>query len=243
MVNKSLVLVFGAIVLTSVAVGGLVGMQFGGSGDGADRLGTEANATATPTPDDGSDDPAPTPDEPTPTATPTPDDGSDDPTPTATPTPTPLSESVDRSAVEAELLASINGDVRTDRDSLVREDTLDEMARFHSENMESQGYPNHDAAGYSTKARYEKFEKYSSCRIPSDGGRSVRTGEEIEVIGRLTVDDDSDVDESALADRLVEKWLGDDGATEKLRYSNAAEVGIGVVVSDRGGVYATVDLC
>jgi uncharacterized protein YkwD len=236
MVNRSLVLVFGAIVLTSVAVGGLVGMQFGGSGDGADRQGTEANATATPTPDDGSDDSTPTPDEPTPTATPTPDGGSDESTPA------PLSESVDRSAVEAELLASINGDVRTGRDSLVREDTLDEMARFHSENMESQGYPSHDAAGYSTKARYEKFEKYSSCRIPSDGGRSVRTGEEIEVIGRLTVDD-SDVDESALADRLVEKWLDDAGATEKLRYSNAAEVGIGVVVSDRGGVYATVDLC
>lgn len=235
--NKALVVVLGAIVLISVAVGGLVGMQVAGDGGDGSTSGAE---TPTPTP---AATPTPTSTStatPTPTPTPTPE-AADDPTPTPTPTPTPLSESIDAESVEAELVAGINGEVRSDRAALKRHDTLDEMARFHSDNMRDQGYPDHDAAGYSTMDRYEEYEEADRCRILSDNERSYRTGEEIEVIGRVPAD--RDTAEEEIADRLIAQWLEDSSATERLRYENADELGVGVTVDDRGYVYATVDLC
>jgi uncharacterized protein YkwD len=175
----------------------------------------------------------------TPTATPT-----LTPTPTATPTATPMSsQSVDRAAVEAAVVDRINAERRSRGQSeLYRLDTLREMARFHSENMATQGYPSHIAGGYNTAERYERFDLADRCRFPDDTGTGTREDEAIEVYGRVTVGSDGTTADE-LAVTIVPGWFDDSESETILTYENAGQLGVGTVVTDEGRVYVTVDLC
>ena len=245
MVNRVILLVLGAVVLASMAVGGLIGAQFA-DGDPSSAS-ADGEPTGTPT---ATETPEPTA---TPvstarrtpvstqTAAPTPTSAS-----TPTPAPTPFDPaSVNATAVEAHVLSIVNDPVRdrAAREPLVRGARLDEMAGFHSDNMVRQGYPAHDAAGYSTRERYEEFGQYTRCRVPSDGNAGVRKGEEIELVGRITLDRGTAPDERRIADRIVAEWRDDSAEKRKLLYENADRVGIGASVTGEARVYVTVDLC
>jgi len=242
MANKVLILVLGAVVVTSLVVGGLLGMQF--AGDGGDVVPEETStpaveATATTTA--------------LPTSTPTPStpaDGSETATtaePTATPTPEPTPtfspSGVNTTAVERHLRIGIDEEVREGADSLRYEATLDEMAQFHTDNMVAQGYPAHAAAGYSTEARYEKFDRHAHCRVPNDNNAGIRDGEELEVIGRISLNTSGNLNETGIAERLLDEWTADETAMERLGLRNADQAGVGIAVSSDARVYATVDLC
>ncbi|WP_254537947.1 CAP domain-containing protein [Halomarina litorea] len=237
MVNRVLLVVVSAVVFTSMAVGGFIGTQF--ADDASNNLGSTTNqSTLTQTPE-------PTP---APTATPTPEPTPSTPTPTpeATPTPTPEpfeKSSVNEAAVEGHVLSIVNDHVRAraGREPLRRESTLDEMARFHSVNMAEQGYPSHAAAGYSTTERYKEFDRYNHCRIAGSAG--VRDGEEIELVGRLTLESGEVPSEREIADQVVAKWQGEADEKTKLLYRNADRAGIGVNVTADARVYVTIDLC
>jgi uncharacterized protein YkwD len=240
MANKVLILVLGAVVVTSLVVGGLLGMQF--AGDGGDVVPEE---TATPAVEATATTTAP------PTSTPTastPSEGSGTATtaePTATPEPTPTFSPADvnATAVEHHLRVGINEEVRAGADPLRNEATLDEMAQFHTDNMLAQGYPAHAAGGYSTKARYEKFDRYAHCRVPNDNNAGIRDGEELEVIGRISLNTSADLNETRIAERLLDDWADDETAMERLGLRNADRAGVGIAVSSDARVYATVDLC
>jgi uncharacterized protein YkwD len=248
MANRVHVVVLAAVVLASMVVGGLLGMQFAGGGGGDDALAGTPDATpssTTPTPAPATTAPTPTP---TATATPDPvDTTTPEPTPTATPTPTFSADSINTTTLETHLRAMVNERLRENGDPLRRPTApeLDDMAQFHSENMRAQGYADHTAGGYSTSQRYrlDRFDLYDRCRVPSDTNAGIRDGEELEVIGRISVDAGGDWTEEDLADRLVSAWADDATDRERLGLVNADRAGVGVAVSESGYVYATVDLC
>jgi hypothetical protein len=233
--TRALLVVLGGVVLVAMAVGGLVGDQY--AEEASSGVGTAGNDStppavgATETPD--------TPDGSTPTATPT-----ATPAPNAS-TPDPFDPaSVDAAAVEAAIDSAVDAfRSGAGRGPLDREARLDAMAEFHSDNMAGQGYPAHDAAGYTTVERYEQFDRFSHCRVPSDGNSGVRTGEEIELVGRIELDTDDVPDEGEIAAAMVAEWRADGDEERKLRYRNADRAGIGVNVTEEAHVYVTLDLC
>lgn len=234
MANKLLILVLGAVVVASLVVGGLLGMQFAGDGGDDPLTTTQPTAATTAAPTDSQ--PSTTAGEATETAT-----------PAATTTPTPGStfspESVNATAVEYHLRALIDAEVREGGQPLDEETTLDEMAQFHTDNMVEQGYPAHDAGGYSTRARYEKFDRYSYCRVPSDNNAGIRDGEELEVVGRVTLNLSEDPTEREIARQVLDDWSDDETYMKRLSLQNAEDAGVGVGVSQDARVYVTVDLC
>ncbi|MFD1512554.1 CAP domain-containing protein [Halomarina rubra] len=242
MVNKVLIVVLGAVVLASLVVGGLLGMQLAGS-DGNDTLTTAPTATdaSTPTPA-----PNTTPTPSAATATPTPASTTTEgaaSTPATTPEPKFSPSSVNTTAVELELRALVDEEVRADRGPLESESVLDEMAQFHATNMAKQGYVDHTAGGYNTKQRYEKFERYSHCRVPTNDNSGLRDGQELEVNKRVSINVSGDWTEEDIAQQVLAEWRADEDAMERLRYANAEEAGMGVAVSQDARVYVAVDLC
>jgi uncharacterized protein YkwD len=245
MVNKVALGILAVIILTAMAVGGLVGLQL--SGD-------EPSDGATPTPAT------------TPTPSPTPSSGSSGSdgagsgggTPTATPTPTPTPTvspaDLDATRIEREVRAAINTR-RTDRGmgTLADESRIDEMALNHSRAMAGQGYVAHDAAGFTTMDRYEAFGLADRCRIPDNSNTGIREGEALETVDKKIAGQNytfaSDgrtvpIDDEVTAGRAaVDTWFATSETRQKLLLEEASVAGVGVVVTERGGIYVTVDLC
>ncbi|MFC7155002.1 CAP domain-containing protein [Halomarina halobia] len=230
--NRVLLVVIGGLVLASMAVGGLLGMQLSdgsaatdASSDGSANDTDGANGTGGADGTDGTDAGGA--------------EGADEPEFSA--------EEVDAAAIEREIVAVVNAEVRADvageDPTLARGEALDEMAQFHSDNMAAQGYPSHAAAGYDTLGRYERFDLYGQCRVPDDTRSGVREGRELETISRVELDATDVPDERAIARTVVTRWTDDPDARTKLTYRYADRVGVGVTVTDGGHVYATLDLC
>ena len=237
MANRLLVLVLGAVVVTSLVVGGLLGMQLAGGG-GDEPLTTTPATTSQPT---ATTVPTAMPTTST-AATETPSSGPS--TATATPEQTFSPDSVNTTAVEYYLRTLVDEEVRTEGQSLGHDDEkLEEMAQFHADNMLEQGYPAHAAGGFSTRARYEKFDRYSHCRVPNDNNAGIRDGEELEVIGRVTLNLSEDPTEQEIAQQVLDDWSDDETRMERLSLVNAEDAGVGIAVSENARVYVTVDLC
>ncbi|PSQ24208.1 hypothetical protein BRD04_01745 [Halobacteriales archaeon QS_9_67_17] len=219
MVNKVALGLLLAVVGGGIAAGTYIGFQYAGSADRT--IGPAGAGTTTATP----------------TATPT-------PAPTPTPTATPMSsQSIDRAAVETAVADRINAERRSRGQSeLYRLDALREMARFHSENMATQGYPSHAAEGYNTAERYERFDLADRCRFPDDTGTGTREDDAIEVYERVTAGPDGTTADE-LAATIVSEWFDDSESETILTYENANQLGVGAAVTDEGRVYVTVDLC
>jgi len=255
MVNKVALGILAVIVLTAMTVGGLVGLQLGGGSLG--EGGPGATATPTVTPAGGGESPSSSP---TPTATPTPTPTA---TPTATPTPTPeptptpvptVSPSEFNETQIEQFVTAILNDEREERDRqpLDTYGPLEEMARFHSENMADQGFVSHAAAGFTTAERYDRYELENRCKVTDDTNTGVRDDEELETVaktvaGQVYTDSEGNRrinrDEQDVAGTVLRKWFDENEQRRKLLLQNADEIGVGVVVDDDGDVWATVDLC
>jgi uncharacterized protein YkwD len=231
MANKTALIIIGIIAATAMGVGAFVGSELGGPA---------ATPTATPTASGGDGAPAATP---SPTAT---------ATATASPTPTVAPSEFNRTKIELAIQERVNAERRNrDLRSLARFDVAVEMARFHSANMATQGYPNHAAGGYTTAERYEKYGIHDRCKLIDDSETGIRSGTALETVQKTAVGRPVDVDgerryfrnETAVANAVVDRWVGDDESREKLLYENANRVGIGVVVTNDGSTYVTLDLC
>jgi uncharacterized protein YkwD len=116
------------------------------------------------------------------------------------------------------------------------------MARFHSDNMATQGYLSHAAAGYTAAERYEEYGLAGRCRLTDNNSTSIREDRELEVLGVVRVGPNG-TNETQLATSVVETWFNESEPRQRLTYRDADQVGIGVTVTDAGRVFTTVNLC
>jgi uncharacterized protein YkwD len=260
MVNKAALAVLGIIVLVSMGIGVLIGMQLG------DPTGSEANQSSD-TSDGG---PTPIPAEETtvasdggqtPTAVPrNPDDDrttrADAPRRTEIP-----SIRFDEAKIASRLKEAINqrraeeglDRLRTDGSTV---DELDRLATDHSIEMATEGRVNTYAGNSTSRERYKEAGLYSTCALSSASDTYIiqadyPTDSSLEVIGRTfagRIPPDESIDrfnenETMVARDLVDSWFNDPDYSERLTYENANSIGVGVVVPENNAAYATVTLC
>jgi hypothetical protein len=243
MVNKAALSVLGVIVLVSMGVGVLIGMQIGGGG--ADMAGATS-----PTADGGA------PGE-------NGDSSVDDPTTVPGGEVDTVRPPSERTTVPARRFSA--GEIRDEIKSLVNErresqglsalrvdgqivDQLDAMAHGHSNEMADEGRVTHNVGGNTSRLRYENADLFSICQFESDPGTYVVDARynRLELIGHVVAGRTHDgkflETESDVAAAIVSDWLSGT-SRDRLFYENAGRIGAGVEVTSDGDVYATANLC
>jgi hypothetical protein len=254
MVNKAALGVLGVIVLVSMGVGVLIGMQLGGPASAGP---TDGNAS------DGGETSA-TPDDSTPTRTPFPESpptangpGGQGPTVTAAGQTTVSYRRFDERRIASEIKAEINERRRgAGLDPFVTSGStvsvIDRMARTHSDAMADAGAVRNYLKGNSSADRYREFGLFGTCSFPNEEDTFIvdATGNRLEVIGSSVAGRAYDRDapkfnenESEVAEALVDEWWNDPTKRERLSWVNAGRIGAGAEVTQDGSVYATVNLC
>ena len=250
MVNKTAVGLLGVIVVASLGVGILIGMQLGG---GAVDAGTDAS----PSQDAVTETPASA--EPNSTAA-----TEAPPTETATPAEshaeqrtTVPARQFDESEIADHVATFINQERRNqDRSRLKVGDGTAEsvalMAGNHSVAMADAGTVAHEIDGVSTAGRYKRNELFERCKFKSPEGSYISTpDEEFELIGQTVAgrhyrDDGAEQfngDERAVARALVDAWNESAEYRERLLVPGPTRIGVGIEVTQGGKVYATADVC
>jgi hypothetical protein len=100
--------------------------------------------------------------------------------------------------------------------------------------------------------RYEAAGLSGSCPFPSNSGYSTidpsvgkleLVANPIKVPPYENVDAGYDGDVSTVTENALSTWTNSNQDRQKLLYKNAEQVGIGIVITERGSVYITVSLC
>jgi uncharacterized protein YkwD len=180
-------------------------------------------------------------------------------TPTATPELTAVpAESFDEREVERLVVTFLNERRSAANYSTLgvdgtTADRLIEMARGHSVDMADLGEAVHRIDGAESADRYRGAELYDRCRWPAADSNSLVTADHnaLEAVGTTvagqpyTEDDERrfNGDEEAVARALVDSWWETDTYRPRLARPNASVVGVGVDITRRGDVFATVNLC
>lgn len=233
MVNKAVILVLAVIVFTSLAVGGLLGMQLAanqnvdadGGGDSTQTQTGDAEQTQQTTE--------------TPAETQTTVAPETDPT------------SFNETKVAVLVYEEINAE-RADQDisALRFENELTDMAMYHSTDMANKNYAAHESpSGETVEDRYRKYELYERCKILDDSKGYYHRG--AESIGRTTAgtyytvngEQRINADEQAVATAIVNRWVNTTSDAEYIGLDNARSVGVGVRITAEGKVYATAAYC
>jgi len=246
MVNKAALSVLGVIVLVSMGVGVLIGMQIGGGGADTTSESTPTAGANTEQGPGGSGDTDPARRTTIPgddVTTIQPPDG--DPTiPARQFEPGEIREKVkslinQRRANRGLQELSTSGQI-TDR--------LDRMAHGHSVEMADEARVGHNIDGNSSMDRYETAGLFGSCQFESDAGTFVvnAEGNRLEVIGYTVAgrsyDGELHETETDVARAIVADWFS--GTSDNpLLYENANQIGVGIEVTQDGDVYATGNLC
>lgn len=167
---------------------------------------------------------------------------------TATPadhTSSKQSSGIDRAKVELYVHEEINEE-RTSRglSKLNWDDGLQEIARYHSKLMATDGFFSHTSPQGQTMAdRYDMFGY--SCRVQTSGNRYLTGAENIAQTyhhknvmgqGRLTTNRE-------VAEALVEQWMDSKGHRENILTADWNNEGIGVYITSENEVYATQNFC
>jgi uncharacterized protein YkwD len=221
----------GRILLGLLIVGGLIAGVVT-----TDILG--GNQTA---PADGADTPEPTdvpeatdkPEETAETTSPTDQPSTTTATATATTTRQTASQSISAGDVTYHLRNEVNR-VREDKakSELNREPILDDMARRHAKNMAANSYVGHVQPDGTTLA-----DRYDAAGLSCTLSTGQIAGENL-----LRIQPSTD-DEQEIAKQIVQSWMDDPDAREKLLANYLGEQGIGVAVTDRGTVYVVQNFC
>ena len=254
MVNKAALGVLGVIVLVSMGVGVLIGMQLGGPASAGPTDGNSSDGGETTT----------APADSTPTRTPFPESpptasgpGGQEPTITAAGRTTVSYRRFDAREIAAHIKEDINErrqgaglEAFVTSGSTVSE--IDKMARTHSDAMADAGVVRNYLNGNSSADRYRAFNLFQTCSFPNEEDTFIvdATGNRLEVIGSTVAGRAYDRDdpkfnenESQVAEALVTEWWDDPTKRERLSWVNAERIGSGVEVTQDGSVYATVNLC
>lgn len=255
MVNKAALGVLGVIVLVSMGVGVLIGMQLGGPANAGPA---DGNST------DGGDETTTAPADSTPTRTPFPESpptasgpGGEEPTITAVDRTTVSYRRFDERTIASLIKEDINerrqqAGLSTFVTSGSTVSQIDKMARSHSIAMADAGVVRNYLDGNSSADRYRAFDLFQTCSFPNEKDTFIvdATGNRLEVIGSTVAGRAYDRDdpkfnenESQVAEALVTEWWDDPTKRERLSWVNAERIGTGVEVTQDGSVYATVNLC
>jgi hypothetical protein len=245
MVNKAALSVLGVIVLASMGVGVLIGMQIGGGG-------AETVGASTPTADESSRQ-APS------------SDGADPPARTtipggemATVQPPDDEETIPARRFEAKEISReierLLNQRRTSRDlsELLTSGRvtgeLDALAHSHSVAMADDARVSHTIDGNSSRNRYESAELYGACQFKSDAGSYVVDARynRLELVSHAVAGRVHDGEflktEEEVAQAIVSDWSSGT-SRDRVFYENANQVGVGVEVTQSGDVYVTGNLC
>lgn len=232
--TRSIILVLGILILGSMSVGILIGIQV--SSDTGVPI---QDQTATNSPG-----------EPTPTLIPSPGEPSDD----ITREPSPQSPN---SQLRDALLDAINNyRVQHNRTPLVNTgpptDQLRQIAMNHSKYMATVGVAEISLRGSTSSERYNAAGLSEVCSFPSNSGYSTIDPS----LGRLelvanpvkappyeNVQGGYNGKPSTVVENSLNTWIDSNQSRRKLLYENAEQVGIGVAITDQGSVYVTVALC
>lgn len=152
---------------------------------------------------------------------------------------------IDRAEIELYIHEEINEE-RASRGlgALNWDGELREVARYHSEQMATEGFFAHTSpTGQTMSDRYDKFGY--NCRAPTSGNRYLTGAENIaktyhhkNVIGqgRLTTNRE-------VAEALVQQWMESTGHRENILTPEWNAEGVGVYVTSDNEVYATQNFC
>lgn len=254
MVNKTALGVLGVIILSSMGVGILIGMQMGGPASGQTADGNETGGDATPLPNETTSSPTPFPEAP-PTAV---GPGGPSPTVTLAERTTVSYRRFDENRIAALVKDRIND--RRERAGLSplqadgnTVDRLDAMATTHSIAMADAGKVRNFLDGNSSADRYREFGLYSSCAFSNEAETFIvdADGNQLEVIGEASAgraygtqaNPQFNENESQVADQIVREWWADRAKRDRLSWDNAERIGVGVEVTQDGSVYTTANLC
>ena len=247
MVNKAVVAVIGVILITTLGVGALVGLQGGGpppdesptngNGENPDSQGNGtavANGTA---------------------------NGTATPTAAAERTAIPGRQFTEKD-IAANLTKRINKWRTAEGHSALRTDgttanRLHEMAMSHSVAMADEGELTHVIGNESTGDRYKDAGLYAACQYrPPDKDRAIYQPEhphdhQFEALAGTVAGDTYETDngtqfnqdESAVAAALLEEFKASNTSTERIMAPGLTKVGVGVEVTRDGAVYSTVHVC
>jgi len=240
MANKAALGVLMVIVLVSMGIGILIGMQLGGP------------AASEPTESDDSGGP-----------TPVPDGGEETTVPTSPPESSPTTQS--RATDQAETRTTVgirrfdDENIESKMEQRINEkrrsrglDQLDTsgllatrvswMARNHSEAMAEERRAIHKIDGQSTADRYRDADLYGACQFQKDGGGdTISPSEKFENVE--TVNAKFYMNDPAIANDIVDNWFDNQSLQDRLTYENAIALGVGVEITNRGDVYATSNVC
>lgn len=265
MANKTALAVLGVIVLVSMGVGILIGMQLGGpapaqANGSSNNGGGGGGGAATPIPTD------------TPNGTET----SPTPIPTAGPGTPPLTTQVvtgsatisertpilprrfSRVEIEREIERLINENRTSNgRDTLTvsgkTSDDVTAMARGHSDAMADVGKVSHYVKGNTSKDRYKQAGLFDTCQFLSNSETYIvdADGNNLETVGMVKVGREYErngetryhTNETQVARALVDDWLSNQFLRPRLMYDNAEHLGVGVEITQNGDAYATTNVC
>lgn len=244
MVNKTAIGMLGVIIVASLGVGIVIGMQLG-TGDAAPDTAspTEAGESEMPAGDETESD------SPESTATPT-----ENPSEQRTPIP---ARQFDEEEIAFHVAQFVNEERENRNESPLDTDDatavrVSAMASNHSVAMADHGSAEHEVNGESTASRYKRNELYDRCKFKSSEGSYIRQPDEkFELIGTtyagVTYDDGGEErfndDERSVARALVDAWNESSTYSERMLVEEPTRMGVGVEVTSDGTVYATVDVC
>ncbi|MFB6084576.1 MAG: CAP domain-containing protein [Halorientalis sp.] len=243
MVNKAALSVLGVIVLVSMGVGVLIGMQIGGGGAPAGAS-TPTGGDTDGTPGGGGSDSS--------VRTTIPAGGMETVQPPAGEETIPARRFEARE-IERRIEKLVNRR-RTNRglQELITEgqiaSELDKMAHSHSVAMADEGRVHHTIDGNSSRDRYEAAGLFSTCQFESDPGTYVVDAmyNRLEVIGYTVAGRTYEGvflgNEKEVARAIVADWFSGE-SRHRLLYQNANQLGVGIVVTQSGDVYATGNVC
>jgi hypothetical protein len=241
MVNKTAVGLLGVVVVASLGVGVIVGMQLGGA---------DAPTAATPSTDGTSQ---------------TPTDASDE---ESEETATPAHEQTDQHTeiparqfddeeIARYVAEFVNEERAAHEESALRTDDatatgVSAMANDHSVAMADHGTVAHEIDDVSTSDRYENSDLYDRCKFKSSEGSYIRTPDEsFELVDTsyagVAYEDGGEqqfnADERDVARAIVDDWIANSTYSERLLVTEPTRMGVGIEVTADGKVFATVDVC
>ncbi|AQL41361.1 hypothetical protein BV210_00915 [Halorientalis sp. IM1011] len=246
MVNKAALSVLGVIVLVSMGVGVLIGMQIGGGGAGTTSESTPTAGPSTEQGAAGNGDSGPA------RRTTIPGDEAATAQPPAERETIPARQ-FEPAEIRAEMKTLIN-QRRANRDLSELStggqiaDRLDRMARGHSVEMADEDRVSHSIDGNTSVSRYKDAGLFGTCQFESDPGTFVVDARynRLEVIGYTVAgrahDGEFHETEENVAEAIVSDWFSGT-SRDRLLYENANQLGIGIEVTQDGDVYATGNLC
>ncbi len=239
MVNKAAVGLLGIVVVASLGVGVLIGMQLGGTPPAEAGPQDGTSATSPNADDDGGG---------SATAEPA----------TATERRTTIPARQFQEGTVADYIVQFVNEERQARNATKLStggstaDTVRRMAANHSVAMADNGTAGHEVNGVDTADRYRNFDLFDRCQFESPHGSYIsRPDDSFESVGSTVAGKEYrdggetafNADERDVARAIVDEWLESSDDRNGILSEGPTRLGVGVEITSGGTVYAAANVC